>query len=145
MKAFSETVTETDGFLLQLYDYKMPKKDLERTRSEQDVILKVMKASLKHLDIKLSLAENERRLLEKTIVEVMRKYGKDEMVVGRSVVKLLKSLPTRPAAMTMCISGAIPKICMKPISQWKYFSKHIRQNWLVHSKQRFGRVIDIDG
>lgn len=85
----------------------MSKEKLKRKSLERHVILKVMTDFVKHLKKKLSLLRNEMKLLEKMNDELMRRYGGQETVVGRSARRLLKIFATRFPPVTICINRAI--------------------------------------
>lgn len=108
---------------------------MERRVSEQHVILNAMKGSVKHLENKLSLLENEKSLLEKTTIKRMRRYSEKNTVVRRRVCRLAKSVATCFRWTTMCISRPIPKKVLKDRSVLEHFSKDQRQNWTARSEQ----------
>lgn len=56
----------------------------------------------------------------------MRNYGVPNMVIEKSVVKLVNRIPIVFVSMEMCIRMAIPKWCLKKISALNYFSKDLR-------------------
>lgn len=65
-----------------------------RKLSTQDVVSKVMTESMKQLKKKFGSVKNEKRLLKKTNEELMRNYGAQNTVVGKSMWKLMKSVST---------------------------------------------------
>lgn len=89
-----DVTAEKDDLLLRLSSYLVSLENLERRRSEQDISLKATTAKVKQLKKKLSLLKIQKRLLEKTDKEVMRKYGEQNTIIRRIVMKLLKSLAT---------------------------------------------------
>lgn len=81
---------------------------MKQKLSEQDIILKAVTALAK-LFKKTSLLENEKTPLQKTSEELMTKYGEQNVVVGSSAEKLVKTASTRFVGMSICISKAIGK------------------------------------
>lgn len=69
--------------MLPLSNYNVPNKYLIKALQEQDVMSKSLTASVMLLKIKLKSSENEKRLVEKNNVELMRKYGEHDTMVRR--------------------------------------------------------------
>lgn len=137
-----ELTAEKDELVVRVNDYKVARENLERKLSEQDVILKAMTASVKNLEKTVSSLEEENRLLKKTNEELTATYGGQKTVVGKSVEKLVKSVPTRFVGMAMCISRAIPKWCAREICELDYFSAYLRRNWTGRSERSSEGGID---
>lgn len=72
----------------------MFKADLERKPSEQDVILKAVIASIKHLKTHLRFLLNEEELQDKSSEELVKKYGGKRTEVRGGVEKLVKRFAT---------------------------------------------------
>lgn len=70
--------------MLQLKDYNLSKETLERKVSQQDAVLKTMTESVRQLEKKSNLFENEKRLLEKADEVLLKKREKQTTVVGSS-------------------------------------------------------------
>lgn len=83
-------IAEKDDLSRRLNDYQVYKNILEQNLFKNNVILKAMRSSLKHLKIRLSFGENEDKLLHETNEELMRKYGAQCPVAGKSEGKLVK-------------------------------------------------------
>lgn len=83
---------ERDIFFLRVNDCKLPKEDLIRKLSEQEVILKSMMASVKPLENNLRSIENEKKLPEKADEKLLRKYGEKHTLMGSSVKRWQKAL-----------------------------------------------------
>lgn len=64
---------------------------------------------MKQLEKKWNSLANKKRLPEKIHEALMRKYGEQKSVVGRSVWKLVKTVAICLVGMDMSISRAIPK------------------------------------
>lgn len=111
--------------MLRSYDYKVSNKNLERKLFEQDVTLNAMVTSAKQLQKKFSLIENEKRQLVKTNDELMRKYGAQNIVVGKSVKRPAKGVPNCLVGMAVYISRALPKWCLRENSKLNYFSEDL--------------------
>lgn len=67
--------TELDPWLVE---YKVFKKNLQRKVSEQSVIIKAIKRSVKQLQRKLSTLQDENSLLRRAKVEVRDSFGKEK-------------------------------------------------------------------
>lgn len=63
--------------------------------------------------MKMRSLNNEKRLLENTSDELMKKYGEQKKEVGRTVRKLLKSVATRFVSIAMCIEQNNSKIVFR--------------------------------
>lgn len=98
-----------------------------------------------HLERKLSLLENEMRLLKMTSDVLMERYGEQRKAVGRSMEKLLKSFAARFIGTAMCISRDITKRCLRKISALDYFSEHLCRNLTGCSERSFRSGNDIGG
>lgn len=68
---------------------------------------------------------NEKRLLEKAIGELVRRYGEQAKGVKRSVRKLEKSVATRFVAVATCVSRLFLKRSSIEISEQNYFKAHM--------------------
>lgn len=85
-----KVMVERDGFLLRLNDCNVFQKILECQVSEHKVVLKVMTVSVRHLEKKSSSLDNEKRLLENTNKELMRRSAEDKNLVGKGARKRIR-------------------------------------------------------
>lgn len=84
-----------------------------------------------------------KRLQEKTNVELMRKYGAQHEVVGKSPEKLVKSVCTHFVGIVMCFCRAFSKWCSREISGVEYFGEDLRKTWKARSGRSFKSEIDV--
>lgn len=123
----------------------MSNEKLEHKLFEEHVILQAMTSSVRDMKKKLVALENVRTLPKKSNKELMKSYGEENVVVEKSVKKLVESFPTRLVGMEMCNARAIPKRCLIRISQPDYFSDYLRRNWTNSSERSFGSSTVIVG
>lgn len=88
----SEVTVESDISLVRLNYFIQSKKSFERNPLEQDVNLRSMTASVKQLKKKLSIVENDKKLLERTYAELVKKYNAKNTVMRTNLEKLAKSI-----------------------------------------------------
>lgn len=55
-------------------------------------------------------------MIEETNEELIRQYGEQITVLGKSLGELLKSISTRFVGLAMCTNSAIPKWCLRKVS-----------------------------
>lgn len=104
-KRFMELTTEQNGLVLRLNDCEV---ESERSVSERDFIVKVIMAAVKRSEKKISSLQDKNRTLLIT-KELMSMYSGQELMVGRSVRKFVRSVATRFVGVTICISRTIPR------------------------------------
>lgn len=78
--------------MVQLDKCMVSNENLERRRQEQDVMMKMMTSSVKHLKAKMSLLDNEKKMVEKTTDKDTERGGVQKEMVGRNAEKLLKGV-----------------------------------------------------
>lgn len=86
---------------------------------------------------KVCSLQDDTKVIQKPNPEVMRRYGEQNDVVGRSVGKLVKSISTRFAGIETCISRDITNRRLQNIPELGYFSAQLRRKWTGGSKQKF--------
>lgn len=91
----------------------------------------------------MSLEKNDKTLLEKTRENLVRNYGAENMVVGKSIRNTIKSISARFVDTVMCIRMAISKWQLKKVSEPEYFGEELRQNRTGQYEQSSGSGIDI--
>lgn len=139
---FKALTAERDELFVRLKKYKVFKKNLEEKVSEQDVIVKAMTRSVKHLKRKVSSSQDQNNLLRKINEEMMGNYGKYNTVV-RKIKKVAKTVPARFVEMVMFISRTIPECCLPQILDLKQSGEHRCQNWTGHWKQSTTHAIEV--
>lgn len=100
---------ENDQMSGHLNEYKIAKENLEKKVSEQEVIIKVMTASVQQPEKRIGKLESDTKLLQKTIEKLMESYGKRTAVEGKVGDRLVKSVGNRFVGVAICISNGIPK------------------------------------
>lgn len=81
-----------------------------------------MTASVKQQKMQFCPLPNEKRLLERSGKELMKKYGEKDPGGGRNMGKLIKNVATFFVGMSMGITRHFPKSCSRVISELSYFS-----------------------
>lgn len=99
-----ERTGKTDERMLRLHNYKMTKKDLERNRSERNIIVKVMMSSVKQIEMTMSSIQSENRLLQEKNKVLVENNGDEKTVAGKNFEKSVKRILTRFVSTAMCIS-----------------------------------------
>lgn len=100
---------------------------VKRKKSEKEVILKSLTASVKHLEEKACLSQENRTWLQIN-EKLTRKYGEQRTVVCRGVGNLMTSIATHLVLVAMCISRAIWMCYRRVLSELDYFRKQLRRN-----------------
>lgn len=109
--------------VVELIEYKLSDKQLERKGSEQDFISKAVLGSVKQLENKVRSVQEEVNLLLKTNEEVLDSYGEDQIAVKIRIENVAESAPTRLVGMVMCIGRASLKWCTRKISERHCFGE----------------------
>lgn len=90
-----ELTTEMDEFLLRSNDCKVSYENLEHNLLEQEVVVRTMTASRKHMIMRASLLESKIGLLHNINDKPMKEFCEQKNLVRKSVTKLAKHVPTR--------------------------------------------------
>lgn len=104
-------------------------KYLELKVLKQKVILKVMNASVKKLEMNECFLPDENRLLRE-VEEVVTCLGEQKTVVRRSLVELVKTVATHFVGTAICIKRAIPKWYFREIFELDYFRRHLKWRYI---------------
>lgn len=113
----------------------MTKENFGRNLSEQNVVSKAKTPLMKKLEKNLGSLQNEKRRLEKVNGMLIRRYGEQKTLVGRSFGKPVRSAATHSLRMAMCTIMAILKRSLKEISEMDHFRQTQRQSRTGSSKR----------
>lgn len=106
----------------RLNNFKVPRKTLKPQLLIRGVILKDTKASVKQVEKKMCCLEYERSPLKKSNWKLIGRYAIEQIVVGGSAERSVKSVSIRFVGTPILISMAILRWCLRAIYEPKYIA-----------------------
>lgn len=93
---------------------------------------------MKQLENNVSSLKDEPTLPENSSAELTGNYAGQKTVGEENVKQLMKSVSGRLVGMVLCISGDIPKLSMRSISQLEIFKEQLPPSWIRGLLQNSG-------